>query len=148
MNNINKVTSLELSKKIHDKAIEKGFELPESEYSWIIDNTTGERNLIKSNKPFDVFECEVYSYYRAYDTAELGEILDGYDVGKALTGWRCDDGGGDRYVCHFPFELLPLLDLSDKEKREYYETYPPQEAKTMADAMGKMFYYLLDNDLL
>ena len=80
MNKEQKYTSLKLSKKIQDKAIEKEFELPRAEYSWVTDNKTGKAEIAKSHKPFDNFNCKEYSYYRAYDTSELGEMLEKYRV--------------------------------------------------------------------
>lgn len=74
MNKENKVTSKKLSKKIHDKAKEKGFELPESEYYWY--------RFLK-DEDFEIFkQTDIINNlvpkketYPAYDYKEIFDIL-------------------------------------------------------------------------
>lgn len=118
MNKENKVTSLELSKKIHDKAIEKGFELPESEYYWSL-ISRGNFYLLVEHKKLSASN----NNYQALDCAELGDILPD-SISQAKTD-KC-------FMIKFPDKTCLCLEA----------------AKTEAEVRGKMFYYLLDNDLL
>ena len=145
MNNINKVTSLELSKKIHDKAIEKEFELPESECFWAKSNYSGQY-LLGTKPEFKLREqrefsdepgaMAVYDYIPAYDIAELGEMLPGnikgdiFSIQKGMLG--------NVYYCM----------MTGRDNKMEGEVKHQEEEKTFAEAMGKMFFYLLDNDLL
>ena len=128
MNKENKVTSLKLSKKIHDKAKEKGFELPESECSHLVVedkyNTTSEIvNFSKENRSGKYSDGTEWSekFYKAYDIAELREL-----IGKKMIETYMNAG---------------------KVSVAIYG-HPQFDEDTFAEAMGKMFYYLLDNDLL
>ena len=140
MNKEQKVTSLELAKKIYDKAKEKGFELPESEYSWIIDNETGKATLSKSWNPFDLNECEEYSYCQAFDIAELGEMLP-CCIWKNKTSYFLETA---KVSNHWVVDYV----LNCNEKIEAMLENEIFEDITEAEARGKMYFYLLDNNLL
>ena len=119
MNNTKKYISQPLAKKIHDKAKEKGFELPESEYMWSEQmQKIVTRKWFLAQDPYnqdklqdDGFRQAVEETYNLYDIAELGEILEKYKI--AVSIWW-------------------LL----------------RAEKTEAEARGKMYFYLLSNDLL
>ena len=146
MNKEQKVISLELSKKIDALAKKKGIELPESEYSWVLDNETGKAILSKSWKPFDLNECEKYSYYRAYDTSELGEMLP-----RMI---KIDD----KKVKNKHKKIIGIFKLhfykNDYEWLLQYKEWHGDkgliitDAKTEAEARGKMLIYLISNKLL
>lgn len=124
MNKEEKYISQPLAKELQKVAKEKGFELPKSEYSWIVDNETGKATLSKSWNPFDLNECEEYSYYKTYDTSELGEMLPD-------TVRFARDG-----------KVFVALGIGKK-----YETIG-QRAKTEAEVRGKMLIYLIKNKLI
>ena len=147
MNKEQKVTSLKLSKKIHDKAKEKGFELSESEYCWAEIwslRETGKKMKYGGDELESYFTGRielVKGYYRedpngkyrciadAYDIAELGEMLPDYCLsGKADGTYNC-----------WKFTEMCLCNI------EHYNTF---RTDILAEAMGKMYFYLLDNDLL
>ena len=134
MNKENKVISLKLAKKIYDKAKEKGFELPESEMCWAENSYLIEGYKVEGKKEVltsgGIIPLEVYP---AYDIAELWEIIPGnvggyyFQTQKGLMG--------NMFYCSA---------LIMEDNRIIHQ----EEEKTIAEAMGKMFYYLLDNDLL
>ena len=148
MNKENKVTSQPLAKKIHDKAKEKGFELPESEIWWARIKGDKKFHLTKwlTQKEFNKDKTEylgvgissagsveieeAIEYYRAYDIAELGEMLPKHTGGYFL---KIQMDNKFYFSTHIS---------------EDYEDLHQEEEDTFAEAMGKMFYYLLDNDLL
>ena len=125
MNKENKVISLELAKKIHDKAIEKGFELPESEMYWAENSYLTEYYKIEGKKKVlkdgEIFPLEVYP---AYDIAELGKMLK--KAFDNLSGTMINDPRG-----HY--------------KRLWQRTTGFEDE---AEARGNLCFYLLDNDLL
>ncbi len=131
MNKEQKYISQPLAKKIQDKAKEKGFELPESEMWWEKDTQC---DMARFDGGYDIIHYEPsFGGFRAYDTSELGEMLPGniggcsFQMQKGLLG--------NRYYCI-------MKRMGDKKIIE------EKDEKTMAEAMGKMFYYLLSNDLL
>ena len=76
MNKENKVISLELAKKIHDKAKEKGFELPESEYMWFnLANKEEKDKGIEKWEVMNIHDVEMLGEYPAYDTLDFQNIL-------------------------------------------------------------------------
>ena len=123
MNKENKVISLELAKKIHDKAIEKGFELSESEMCWAENSYLIEGYKVEGKKEVltsgGIIPLEVYP---AYDIAESREM-----IGK---------------------KMLETYMNAGKVSVAIYGHPQVFDEDTFAEAMGKMFYYLLDNDLL
>ena len=139
MNKERKYISQPLAKKIQDKAKEKGFELPESEMWWGSDKklyyrfdksiVDFEQQILVKKSYFD----DTFEWCQTYDTSELGEMLPGniggcsFQMQKGLLG--------NRYYCI-------MKRMGDKKIIE------EKDEKTMAEAMGKMFYYLLSNDLL
>ena len=158
MNKEQKVTSLELSKKIYELAKKKGIKL-ESEYVWVLS-----KSLYNDEKPEWYLtrktQTKFFKFYKkpkntkfefgkikliakcdyevinkiipALDTAELGEILPGnidgcvFQIQKGIMG--------KIYYC----SLVGVDDGKGHQKEE----------KTMVEAMGKMYFYLLDNNLL
>ena len=131
MNKENKVTSLKLSKKIQDKAKEKGFELPESEYCWRDSKRFGvelvsieEFRILDGSRIKLVSEKGLYKGYFAYDIAELGKILK--KAFDNLSGTMINDPRG-----HY--------------KRLWQRTTGFEDE---AEARGNLCFYLLDNDLL
>ena len=121
----NKVISLELAKKIHDKAKEKEFELPESEMYWAENSYLTEYYKIEGKKKVlkdgEIIPLEIYP---AYDIAELGEMLK--KAFDNLSGTMINDPRG-----HF--------------KRLWQRT---TGFKDEAEARGNLCFYLLKNDLL
>ena len=129
MNKTDKYISQPLAKKIHVKAKEKGFELPESEY-WHVSylnlgkleyNIYSNEEIKKAKKGGWMFNIVA----SAYDTSELGEILKEYE--------------------------LECIWFEEKNKFGAFQTCSgivPQYAKNEAEARGLLFYYLLENDLL
>ena len=138
MNTENKVTSLKLAKKIHDKAKEKGFELPESEYMWVETNQVSddwEQELLSREEAYDL-DVERRNEYPALDTSELGGMLPGNIDGNVF---QTQKGMlGNIYYCM-------MVGIDNKMDREAKHQ---EEEKTMAEAMGQMYFYLLSNDLL
>ena len=134
MNKENKVTSLKLSKKIHDKAKEKGFELPKSEWWWEKDTQC---DMARFDGGYDIIHYEPsFGGFRAYDIAELGEMLNKIKID----------------ICEKPF-LRYSIDRPAKHNYEIIDgekhyTYKNISDDNLVEAMGKMFYYLLKNDLL
>ena len=150
MNKEQKYTSLELSKKIDELAKKKGIKLPESEYCWKnymltaynwqkqkkawLDDESYEQEQSMSNQydrklPEDAF-C-----IPAYDTSELGEMLDKIKID----------------ICRKPFVRYAVDKvLKDKKMidRELYFNTKTIQDDNLAEAMGKMYFYLLDNNLL
>ena len=123
MNKENKVISLELAKKIHDKAKEKGFELPESEYMWFnLANKEEKDKGIEKWEVMNIHDVEMLGEYPAYDIAELREM-----IGK---------------------KMLETYMNAGKVSVAIYGHPQVFDEDTFAEAMGKMFYYLLKNDLL
>ena len=147
MNKENKYTSLELSKKIYELAKKNGFELPESEMWW--GNTIGQKDQT-CWKLYTEEEKEIpdiaMEYYPAYDTSELGEMLP-----RMI---KIDD----KKVKNKHKKIIGIFRLhfykNDYEWLLQYKEWHGTEgliivdAKTEAEARGKMFYYLLDNGLL
>ena len=138
MNNTKKYISQPLAKKIHDKAKEKGFELPESEYMWSEQmQKIVTRKWFLAQDPYnqdklqdDGFRQAVEETYNLYDIAELGEMLPKHTGGYFL---KIQMDNKFYFSTHIS---------------EDYEDLHQEEEKIMAEAMGKMFYYLLDNNLL
>ena len=138
MNKEKKYTSLELSKKIYDLAKKKGIELPESELKYF----HGEWN----NRKIDDVGCEIKNNWGlnrnynnnqytdwllpALDTAELGEIL--------------------------PKQTIIRKEFIRSTDNILYVVFPPAPPelteiifdKNLTEAMGKMYFYLLYNNLL
>ena len=141
MNKEKKVTSKGLAKKIQDKAINKGFELPESEYYHLVVedkyNTASEIvNFSRKNRSGKYNDGTKWSekFYTAYDIAELGKMMTVHI-----------------YICESPFTRYSIDKvLKDKEiidGEAHFNTKNIQD-DNLAEAMGKMFYYLIKNDLL
>ncbi len=142
--NKKKYISLELAKAIHEMAKEKGIELIESEAFWIkdFDGISGWRiirvgDMCGSLDDHYEFEKDtindIYSdfeHYPAYDTYELGEMLPrkindlALIVGIEKNGYWCD------YRGDWGEELKETMEDSEPEAR------------------GKLFLYLLENNLL
>ena len=121
-----KYTSLELSKKIDDLAKKKGIEL-ESEYYWttvaLIPTVKNgmksfEWQLHKEKDDFDDYSGECIP---ALDTAELREMMEKKWIETYMN--------------------------AGKVSVMIYEC-PQFDEDTFAEAMGKMYFYLLDNNLL
>ena len=129
MNKEQKYTSIELSKKIYDLAKKKGIELPESELYWKKTiKKDNERNFGKYYLIHNTYFCKE-NRIPAYDTAELGMILP------------------DQTICRKDFikttqNTIYSVDVADIEIKENIFAY------TEAEARGKMYFYLLDNNLL
>lgn len=119
MNKTDKYISQLLAKKIHDKAKEKGFELPESECVYV---DFGKEVILVNTRYQNTGDGIVVA--SGYDIAELGEILNKAfkKIGKGLI--FDPRGYMRRYI----------------KKMNAFE----DEAETR----GKLFYYLLKNDLL
>ena len=144
MNKEQKVISQSLAKKIHDKAIENGFELPDSE--WMHSEFMGHiisREWFLLQEPFneeklqdDSFRQAVENTYPAYDIAELGEMLpDTINYrDKETYSWIEISKTGNKWSIVYRVGCAKA-DIKIKEEN-------------LAEAMGKMFLYLLDNDLL
>lgn len=134
MNKENKVTSLKLSKKNHDKAKEKGFELPESEWYWAENSYLTEYYKIEGKKKVlkdgEIFPLEVYP---AYDITELSEMLPPKVESNYIETTRCSDKSGFNCLVGYLSSVDKAISFNEK---------------TMAEAMGKMYFYLLENDLL
>ena len=120
MNKENKVTSLELAKKIYDKATEKGFELPDSEYLWCKWMRDGEYEWTLEKNDIACYGGAIEKV-PAYDIAELREM-----IGKKM--------------------LETYMNAGKVSVTSY--GHPQFDEDTFAEAMGKMYFYLLDNDLL
>ena len=143
MNKENKVTSLKLSKKIHDKAKEKGFELPESNWYWGSDKKLYYR-FDKSMIDFDQQILIKKSYFnddfewcQAYDIAELGEMLPSEIAVKEL-------------ICKINIEKTNhwTVRYGIYAFGQLLKTIHCEGADTEAEARGLMYFYLLDNNLL
>lgn len=144
-----KYTSLKLSEEIAEVAKEKGIELPESEYSWLIGIELGdyngegvegwygkdEKHIEKTLKIKDAcefpedWEEEGVLNYPAYDTYELGEILNK----SKLEYWHSGDYISGGFICSIAINPI--------EGRT-------EHATTEVEARGEMLLYLLKNDLL
>ncbi len=127
MNKEQKVISQPLAKKIHDKAKEKGFELPESNWYWGSDKKLYYR-FDKSMIDFDQQVLVKKSYFKddfkwcqTFDIAELREM-----IGKKMIETYMNAG------------KVSVMSYG----------HPQFDEDTFAEAMGKMFYYLLKNNLI
>lgn len=133
MNKEEKVTSLKLSKKIYELAKKKGIEL-ESEYFWKKYYENGiEKCAIAKTLDSEVDYPEKYP---ALDTAEWGMILPDtinfrdketyswIEIGKIGNTWN---------VIYRVGCANADIKITDD---------------ILAEAMGKMYYYLLDNNLI
>lgn len=126
MNKEQKVTSLELSKKIYELTKKKGIKL-ESEYYWWIDTIKDE--YTREPELSDTVPHHLREYieiYPALDTAELGEMLpygyisDKTDYKEIEKKWCCGN----------------------------FHTLEAGHGETEVEARGQMYFYLLDNNLL
>ena len=138
-----KVTSLELAKELQKVSDKFGFELPESEHSHLVVedkyNTASEIvNFSRENRSGKYNDGTKWSekFYNAYDTSELGEMLDKIKID----------------ICRKPFLRYSIdrpaehnYEIIDGEK---HYTYKNISDDNLAEAMGKMLCYLLDNNLL
>ena len=149
MNNLQKYTSLELSKKIDDLAKKKGIELPESEMSWVY--TDEEKwELVASSRGYQKYSNryikipdygfstdgsygwrEIVKELPAYDTFELGEMLPKHTGGYFLK-----------------IQMDNKFYFSTHISEDDDENLHQEEEETIAEVMGKMYFYLLDNNLL
>ncbi len=141
MDNIQKVTSLELSKKIDALAKKKGIKL-ESEMYWYKFFEDEDFELFSKKDIINTL-VKKKETYPALDTAEWGMILPEIIIFRK-----------DRYE----------LEIKEKWSVDYYfDSYPScggmlrllEEISdqncfddNFAEAMGKMYFYLLDNNLL
>ena len=153
MNKENKVTSKPLSKKIHDKAKEKGFELPESEYYHLVVedgyNTASKIvNFSRENRSGKYNDGTKWSekFYKAHDIAELGEMLPRMiKIDDKKVGNKEDKVIGIFQLHFYKNDYEWLLQYKEWHgERGLIVT----DAKTEAEARGLMYFYLLDNDLL
>ena len=118
MNKEQKCISLELAKELQEAAKEAGLELPESEWWWDVEVPYIVRTEI-------IKGYNLLKYVRAFDTAELGEILPkGYESWKWL-----DEKKNVVWSCC----------LNGNNVNRY---------KTEAEARGKMLLYLIKNKLI
>ena len=143
MNKENKVTSLKLSKKIHDKAEEKGFELPESECGWYQKYNgvwgVGDMAEVMNNaKMVGETTAPQWEYFKAFDCAELGEMLP-----ESLSNKK--QGRFDLKITKSGVDwFIKYANKSGLIFGSQHIMCP----KGLAEAMGQMYFYLLDNDLL
>ena len=145
MNNINKVTSLELSKKIHDKTKKKGIKL-ESEYVWYFDKLRENKWFLLKRNSEDFRKTVYQKYCSALDISELGEMLP-----RMI---RIDD----KKVKNKHKKVIGIFKLHFyKNDCEWFLQYKEWHgefglilvnAKTETEARGQMYFYLLSNDLL
>lgn len=120
-----KTSSLLLSKKLKELGVKQ-----ESEFYWV-ENPDGTYVLYqrpdKWIKEGGTLENYWDKFYSAFTADELGEILDGRAY-AIKTGWNPDI-----------YECIPCKDI-------HIDRYVFGD--TMADAMAKMIFYLLENKLI
>ncbi len=127
MEKIKKVISLSLAKRMSELAKEKGITLSKSECWWVDAGGSIEEYVLYCGNERNK------NYFPAYDCSELSEMLpieiDYYDLYlfPKKDGWVCEysiiEDGKSKQFCNV--------------KRE-----------NLAEAMGKMYLYLLENDLI
>lgn len=126
---MNNTISLELAKKIHEAAKEKGVELRQTEwvfckcyaytedeeYTWVLNHWGDASRKVKK--------------MNAYTTDELLEMLPETSVNGYIVLEKMKDG----YLCEYKANF----------KRNHHET----QARIPSEALGEMLYYLIENDL-
>jgi hypothetical protein len=140
---LNKVISQPLAKKIYDKAKEKGFELPESERYRNYQGSITKNRCGSSHNGGQICTSDIVQYYPAFDCAELGEML------PEMIDFRKDKYFleiKDNWIVDYYFDSYPSCGGILEICKELDIKNIPSE--NLAEAMGKMFYYLLDNDLI
>lgn len=128
-----KVIPLWLAKEIHKLSYKKNVELIDSEYTWYEKHDCW--GLVKTLRRNE--ELPVYGFYKAFDVAELGELLERPDI--TMTNFKMP------YSLNPPYRisLNKLEEFGTKGEQIHYE-----QEHTEAVARGKMLLYLLKNNLL
>lgn len=142
MNKNKKIISLSLAKELQQVAKKKDFELPESEKVYL-DNSedifgVGVKEDYVLLEEKELKNIEYPDYIPAFDTSELGEILPRnikIECGiSTIKEWR---------IVFFE------KNLDEKSKNFMGEkTIKITDGLTEAEARGKMFIYLIKNNLL
>lgn len=138
MNKEDKTISLELAKKISEVAEKKGIELPESEYYWQVRDIYGVKNylLIYGLDKTDLKSRR--TIFRAYDIAELGEILP--ELIKLPNDERKSRIEFSQYKNNNEWLVFYTNELTTEPKILF-------QSNNEAEARGKTLLYLMENNL-
>lgn len=119
-----KVISLELAKRIHKVAEEKGVELPTPSCYW------DSHARLKNEEGYGITEDGEFS---AYDCQELGEML---------PDWTSQAKGGGRWEV----SIMKSFFKFNKGGGTYEDSLFIDDSEV--EARGKMYLYLLENDYI